>query len=53
MLKFQMSETKQFRKFEFWKFEFALDFDIRISDFLTPEAICSGYAGLGYEYPAA
>ena len=42
MLKFQMSQRKEFREFEFWKFEFASDWseadaspDIRISDFLT------------------
>jgi hypothetical protein len=37
MLKFQMSQTKEFREFEFWKFEFVSDFDIRISDFATPK----------------
>jgi len=32
MTKFQMLKTKKFRKFEFLKFEFVSDFDIRISD---------------------
>jgi hypothetical protein len=32
MLKFQMSQTKEFREFEFWKFEF-------VSDFSTPKPV--------------
>jgi len=47
MTKFQISQTKEFREFEFWKFEFVSDFDIRISDFLTPTLLGSGHAGLG------
>jgi len=31
--KFQMFQTRGFRNFEFRKFEFVSDFDIRISDF--------------------
>ena len=41
MLKFQMSQTKEFREFEFWKFKFVSDFDIRISDFSTPKPVWS------------
>ena len=33
MTKFGMFQTGQVRNFEFWKFEFVSDFDIRISDF--------------------
>jgi hypothetical protein len=31
--KFQMFQTREFRNFEFRKFEIVSDFDIRISDF--------------------
>jgi len=33
MIKFQMFQTREFRDFEFGKFEFVSDFDIRISNF--------------------
>jgi hypothetical protein len=29
-----MFETREFREFEFWKFGFVSDFDIRISDLI-------------------
>ncbi len=38
MLKFRMSQTKKFTEFEFWKFEFVSDFDIRISDLSIPNS---------------
>jgi len=34
-----MFQTKEFREFEFLKFEFVSDFDIRISKFSTPNPV--------------
>ena len=31
-------KKKSFKKFEFWKFEFVSDFDIRISNFFNAKA---------------